>query len=75
MIRWKLKGCPRCSDDLNIIRDDLGYYEDCLQCGYHHYYNDKKSGIEQYESRDTKKELEFSSFLTNIWSGEEITEN
>ena len=38
MIRWKLKGCLRCSGDLNIIRDPLGYYEDCLQCGYHRYY-------------------------------------
>ena len=40
MVRWKLKGCPRCSGDLNVIRDVLGYYEDCLQCGYHQYYKD-----------------------------------
>jgi hypothetical protein len=61
MTRWKLKGCPRCSGDLNIITDNLGYYEDCLQCGYHHYYTDKKSGVTQYESGSTKKELEPTS--------------
>ena len=50
MIRWKLKGCPRCSGDLNVIRDVLGYYEDCLQCGYHHYYKDGYVEIVQKQS-------------------------
>lgn len=61
MNRWKLKGCPRCSGDLNIIGDYLGYYEDCLQCGYHHYYDDEKSGVTQYETGNEKKELEPTS--------------
>ena len=72
MTRWKLKGCPRCSGDLNIIHDNLGYYEDCLQCGYHHYYNDKKSGIKQYESRYSKNGLELSSISADTWSDENL---
>ena len=47
MSRWILKGCPRCSGDLNLLQDEEGYYEDCLQCGYHHYFDDKKAGITQ----------------------------
>jgi hypothetical protein len=75
MTRWKLKGCPRCSGDLNIIHDNLGCYEDCLQCGYHHYYNDQKSRIEQYESGNVKKELELSSVLTGTGNHENIHED
>ena len=48
MTRWILKGCPRCSGDLNLIQDDEGYYEDCLQCGYHHYFDDKKVDSSHY---------------------------
>ena len=48
MSRWILKGCPRCSGDLNLLQDEEGYYEDCLQCGYHHYINDKNVDIPQY---------------------------
>ena len=73
MTRWKLKGCPRCSGDLNIILDNLGYYEDCLQCGYHHYYNDKKKGIKQYESRYLKRELELTSISADTWSDDNLT--
>ena len=62
MKRWKLKGCPRCSGDLNIIQDNLGYYEDCLQCGYHHYYNDDKYGFTPIISGDA--EMELSSVFT-----------
>jgi len=54
MIRWKLKGCPRCSGDLNIIHDALGYYEDCLQCGYHHYYKD--GYIDIFQNQPNEKE-------------------
>ncbi|UCC17876.1 MAG: hypothetical protein JSU58_04810 [Dehalococcoidales bacterium] len=56
MIRWKLKGCPRCSGDLNVIRDVLGYYEDCLQCGYHHYYKDGYVDIVKNQSDEKKND-------------------
>lgn len=75
MKRWKLKGCPRCSGDLNIILDNLGYYEDCLQCGYHRYYNDEKSGFPQIESENAEKEMELSSVLTGIANHENILED
>ncbi|UCC16233.1 MAG: hypothetical protein JSU58_07615 [Dehalococcoidales bacterium] len=50
MTRWILKGCPRCSGDMNLIQDEEGYYEDCLQCGYNHYFNENKVDIPQYLS-------------------------
>ncbi len=72
MKRWILKGCPRCSGDLNIIRDNLGYYEDCLQCGYHRYFNNDKSGVTQYESRIAEKELELTHVSSDTWAHENI---
>ena len=54
MVRWKLKGCPRCSGDLNVIRDVLGFYEDCLQCGYHHYY--KEGYVNNFQKQQDEKE-------------------
>lgn len=30
----KLKSCPRCKGDVRIDRDEYGWYEECLQCGY-----------------------------------------
>ena len=32
----RLKSCPRCKGDILIDRDHLGWYEQCLQCGYQH---------------------------------------
>ena len=32
---WRLKKCPRCRGDTFIEKDDHGWYEECLQCGYH----------------------------------------
>jgi predicted nucleic acid-binding Zn-ribbon protein len=34
MARWKLKGCIRCGGDLFVDRDEYGWYEGCLRCGY-----------------------------------------
>ena len=31
---WKLKGCIRCSGDMFVDRDEYGWYEVCLRCGY-----------------------------------------
>jgi ribosomal protein S27AE len=33
-VKWKLRGCPRCNGDLFTQRDDDGWQETCLQCGY-----------------------------------------
>jgi DNA-directed RNA polymerase subunit RPC12/RpoP len=33
---WRLKGCPRCKGDILVDRDQHGWYEWCLQCGYRH---------------------------------------
>ena len=30
----KLKSCPRCGGDMRIDRDQYGWYEECIQCGY-----------------------------------------
>lgn len=30
------KRCPRCGGNLFIDEDPVGYYEQCLQCGYEH---------------------------------------
>ena len=32
-----LKGCPKCGGDLYNDRDVMGYYRQCLQCGYTFY--------------------------------------
>ena len=38
MSNWKLKGCPRCNGDLLADKGEYGTYENCLQCGYTHYF-------------------------------------
>ena len=30
----KLKSCPRCKGDVRIDRDQYGWFEECIQCGY-----------------------------------------
>jgi DNA-directed RNA polymerase subunit M/transcription elongation factor TFIIS len=32
-----LKSCPKCKGDLYSDRDIMGYYRQCLQCGYTFY--------------------------------------
>ena len=34
MAIWKLKGCIRCGGDMFLDRDEYGWYEGCLRCGY-----------------------------------------
>ncbi len=36
MALW-IKGCPRCSGDLYSDRDTMGYYRQCMQCGFTFY--------------------------------------
>jgi Zn ribbon nucleic-acid-binding protein len=72
MTRWILKGCPRCSGDLNLLQDEEGYYEDCLQCGYHRYYfNEKKVDTSQYLSFENE---EVTSDLVEDWMTEYMLE-
>ena len=30
-----LRHCPRCGGKLITDRDEYGWFQDCLQCGYH----------------------------------------
>ena len=30
---WRLKSCPKCGGDVEIDRDEWGWYEQCIQCG------------------------------------------
>ena len=30
----KLKSCPKCKGNVIIDRDQYGWYEQCMQCGY-----------------------------------------
>jgi hypothetical protein len=32
-----IKGCPKCKGDLYSDSDIMGYYRQCLQCGYTFY--------------------------------------
>ena len=36
MALW-IKGCPRCGGDLYSDRDVMGYYRQCMQCGFTFY--------------------------------------
>ncbi len=36
MVLW-IKACPKCGGDLYSDRDVMGYYRQCLQCGYTFY--------------------------------------
>ncbi len=50
----KLNGCPRCKKgDLTVDRDQYGWYEYCIQCGYT---NDTKRSFKlgQHPDRDEK---------------------
>jgi ssDNA-binding Zn-finger/Zn-ribbon topoisomerase 1 len=30
----KFKSCPKCRGDILLDRDEWGWYEQCIQCGY-----------------------------------------
>ena len=30
----RLKGCPKCHGDVRFDRDQYGWYEQCIQCGF-----------------------------------------
>ena len=74
MNRWILKGCPRCSGDLNLLQDEEGYYEDCLQCGYHRYFNDKKGNTPQYLPFKDEVDDEITYDLAEDWMTEYMLE-
>ena len=41
MALW-IKGCPRCGGDLYSDRDIMGYYRQCMQCGFTYYENRRR---------------------------------
>ena len=48
---WRFKGCPKCGGDLFVDYDMVGWYEECLQCGYLH---DLKTILEVREEKAEK---------------------
>ncbi len=32
----RIKQCPRCKGDVRLDRDQYGWYEECITCGYVH---------------------------------------
>ena len=34
---WKLKACRHCGGDVFLDKDEYGWFENCLQCGYIRY--------------------------------------
>ncbi len=30
----RLRDCPKCEGDVRVDRDEYGWYEQCIQCGY-----------------------------------------
>ncbi len=31
---FRRKSCPRCKGEIRLDRDEYGWYEECLMCGY-----------------------------------------
>ena len=50
---WRFKGCPKCGGDLFVDYDMVGWYEECLQCGYLH---DLRTILEVKEDKPEKDE-------------------
>jgi len=54
MGRLKVDGCPRCGQGvITLDKDEYGWYEYCLQCGYTH---DLVSMAEPATRPDAKKQ-------------------
>ncbi|MFH1003712.1 MAG: hypothetical protein V1780_06175 [Chloroflexota bacterium] len=48
----RLKSCPRCNGDIRLDRDQYGWYEECIQCGY---VRDLKKVVTAPEGTEEKK--------------------
>ncbi len=46
----RLKACPRCKGDVVFERDNWGWYEQCIQCGYLHDLQDEVEVKQQQAS-------------------------
>jgi hypothetical protein len=46
------KSCPRCEGPVGIDRDEYGWYEQCIMCGYQH---DLESVVETQKHSSTHK--------------------
>jgi hypothetical protein len=69
MNKWKLKSCPRCSGDLNIINDNVVLYENCLQCGYTRYLSEIRVQPKKQQPSDDEIKRDISYyFLDNLYN-------
>ena len=32
MVKWKIRGCPKCGGNTFIDKDEDGWYEHCMMC-------------------------------------------
>ena len=55
---WRLKGCPKCKGDVELDRDQWGWYEQCIQCGY---LFDLQNVVEEKQWRGDRKITKSSS--------------
>ena len=51
----KFKACPKCKGDIVLDRDQYGWYEQCIQCGY---LRNIESVVEVKQPRGEEKEEE-----------------
>ena len=56
----RLKGCPRCKGDVVVERDQWGWYEQCIQCGY---LRDLQNAVEVKQQEAHKRRREMLSKL------------
>jgi DNA-directed RNA polymerase subunit M/transcription elongation factor TFIIS len=54
VVLW-IKACPKCGGDLYNDRDVMGYYRQCLQCGYTFYEQRRRPARDDDKSSDGRK--------------------
>ncbi len=53
------KVCPRCEGEIRIDRDEYGWYEQCIACGYLR--DLKEVGITQKTGRSSQHKVKINS--------------
>jgi hypothetical protein len=56
MNKWRYKNCPRCRCDIFLEKDEYGWNEDCLQCGF----VQKLETLEEFEQKETRGKIKTS---------------
>ena len=54
MVRWKVRGCPRCGGTTFIDKDDDGWYEYCMMCSNRIDLNKATNSTQNSEERKPK---------------------